>query len=197
MTAQQLSVWASPREASAGPRTRARALTATLLAGAALAFLLPFGTVSCDGETVSFTGVELATFAVEPDPGSADGGLASDIEGRGSALALLALSCAIAGCASAVVRGRGGAFATVGVLALFGALWNSGLADVETHAGFELAVTAFAAAAAARVVARLVARRRRGARVWPYLVAAAPAGVLLLIAAIVVAEAIGSSGSGY
>ena len=45
---------------------RARGLTASLFVAALLAFLLPFGTVSC-GTPVTFTGLELATSQIHGD----------------------------------------------------------------------------------------------------------------------------------
>jgi hypothetical protein len=169
-----------------------------MLVAAALAFLLPFGTVSCDGETVSFTGLELATFSVDSDPTEPDGVLAADVESEGGLLALIALACAIGGAASALLRGRGGGFAVVGVLALLGALSNAGWADeLEIHAGYGLSVTALVAGATIRGVARLVARRRRAERIWPWLLAAVPVGLLMLVAAGVLAELIGTNAGGY
>ena len=69
-----------------------RSLAVALFAAALLAFLLPFGTVSC-GEPVTFTGLELATSTVHGD----DEALVDDIEGQGAFFAILAAISVLAG----------------------------------------------------------------------------------------------------
>ena len=115
--------------------TGRHALTA-LLAAAVLAFLLPFGTVSC-GTPVTFTGLELATAGV---PASSDEGheFASEVESSGSAVALLGLLAAVAGLilAAAAVPGAGVA-AIVGLLAVLLLPWIASYqwASYEVHEG--------------------------------------------------------------
>jgi hypothetical protein len=132
---------------------------AVLFAAAVLAFLLPFGTVSCEGETVSFTGLELATMRVPADPDAAprrDGGLAADVEAEGGPYALLALVLAAGGLVSAVVRARGGGFAFGAALPLLVLLFNVAESepDVDARAGYWLALGSVAGAGALRRVAR-------------------------------------------
>jgi hypothetical protein len=87
-----------------------------MFAAAALAFMLPFGTVSCDGSEVSFTSVELATYQVDADASSAE--LRDDVEWNGW-LALAALAASLAGLAFGVAGRRGGGVcAALGVLAM-------------------------------------------------------------------------------
>src|SRR6185295_7071299 len=78
-----------------------RLISPSLFALAALCFLLPFGTVSCDGAKTSFTGIQLVTHTVpqggpidEPDC-SAD--LSTCIEHETSTAAGLALLAALVG----------------------------------------------------------------------------------------------------
>ena len=154
---------------------RVRRLTSTMLAAAALAFLLPFGTVSCDGEEVSFTGIELATFSVDQDPDEPDGTLVNEVESNGSGIALVALAVAIIGAAVAARRNRGGGYAVGGLVALFlldmqaeAILFGP---DVAYGAGYLLSFASFAAAGLTRLVTRLRARRRVGERIWTWIVA--------------------------
>jgi len=91
-----------------------RGLTATLFAAALLAFLLPFGTVSC-GEPVTFTGLELATGTVHGE----DDSIVADLNSQGRPLALIAGISALVGGALAVAGRRGqGSAALIGLLAL-------------------------------------------------------------------------------
>jgi hypothetical protein len=139
---------------------------AVLFAAAALAFLLPFGTVSCEGETVSFTGLELATMRVPADPApapEADGDLADEVEAEGGSYALLALVLVIGGLVSAVLQGRGGGFAFGAGFALFVLLINVGETepDVNARGGYWVALGSVAGAGAIRGSASLRTRRLR------------------------------------
>ena len=100
-------------------RPPARPQRPVLFLAAALCFLLPFGTVSCEEEPVHATGIELATKSV-PGTGRLDDGepnFAQEVENRGFVPAALALAAALLGfgLALAGVRNRW----TLGV-ALFG-----------------------------------------------------------------------------
>ena len=156
-------------------RRKARVLSATAFAGALLAFTLPFGTVaSCDGEEVRFTGTELATFSVSPDP-NGDGTLDEEIERNGGALALAMLLVAAFGLVGALVarRPRGGLFAIVGLVAaqlLLGAILLTGSAGGEPDIGFGLAFVSLVAAGVVGLVGACRARRRAGRGVWGYAV---------------------------
>ena len=138
---------------------------AVLFATAVLAFLLPFGTVSCQGETVEFTGLELATMRVPADPTpapEADGNLADEVEAEGGPYALLALVLVLGGLVSARVRGRGGGFAFGAALPLLVLLFDVGESDpdVDARAGYWLALGSVAGAGALR---RRVRQKRRQA----------------------------------
>ena len=139
---------------------------AILFAVAALAFLLPFGTVSCGNQTVSFTGLELATMQVRPDPvaqADATGGLAAHVEAKAGAWALLALILAAGGLLSAIALGRGGGFAFGSGFALLVLLLDAATtnADVRVRGGLWLALTSVSGAGAMRAKAALRARRLR------------------------------------
>jgi hypothetical protein len=168
------TVAAAPAVARAGS-VRARRLTSTLLAAAALAFLLPFGTVSCDGEEVSFTGVELATFQVDADERHPGGTLAEDVEQGGSPIALVTLAIALVGAGTVALRGRGGGFAAAGVAGLFVLFAKGSLMidspTVDHGSGYLLAATALAAAGGLRFVVRVIERERAGRNAWPLVVA--------------------------
>lgn len=163
--------------------------SATLFAGIVVAFLLPFATVSCSGEEVTFTGVQLALQQV-PDPQTQDeeGSLAEDVEAESSLSALVALASAATGLALGVAGRRGGGIAAaVGLPAMLVLALNAAttLATVELHAGYPLALLAYVAAAA--VHARGARRRRRAARAAPPRAQsrrrrAAVAGALVLLA---------------
>ena len=137
-----------------------------LLVAATLAFLLPFGTVSCSGETVRFTGVELASRHVQPAVShehDSDGGLAGDVESSGSTIALMALVFAIAGAASATYRGLGGGFSVAALLSLLLLLLDAAFsfADLQIEAGFWLVLCLVVAAVIVRARSRWRARRAR------------------------------------
>ena len=87
------------RGSGSGPRSRA--VSGALFLGIALAFLLPFATVSCDDEDrTTFTGLELATRNVPETPTDVEGAtLSSMIEDSGANAATFVLLCVAAGCA--------------------------------------------------------------------------------------------------
>ena len=153
-------------------KPRSRLTPVTLFAAAALAFMLPFGTVSCDGDEVSFTGVELATYQVDAYASSVD--LRDDVESNGW-LALVALVASLTGLAfGAAGRRGGGVCASIGVLAMQ-LLFVSGvssLATVEARAGYWLALISMGAAGIYLLVVRFHERRRQRTRIWPSVVAA-------------------------
>ena len=136
-------------------------LSPTTFAGIALAFLLPFATVSCD-ESVTFTGVELA-FAQVDEP-TTDTEFDDQIEHEAMLFALAALIAAVAGLVLGLARWRGVAVATwIGTAAILALGWQ-GLetwADVDVHAGYWLALLGYLGLSAAQVIRRR--RRRRAA----------------------------------
>lgn len=142
-----------------------------MFAAAALAFLLPFGTVSCGEETVSFTGVELATYDVaggdEPDS------LAADVEAHGF-YALITLAVALVGAGVAAVWNRGGGYAVTGLCGLYVLAVNPDTLlgpEIEWGPGFVLAGFAFLLAGAARLYVRVEERARTGTSSRPLIIA--------------------------
>lgn len=142
-----------------------RRISTTLFAATILAFLLPFATVSCDADEVSFTGAELATYRV------ANGGeLDEEVESQAGWAAFLVLAAAITGVGLAA-SGRAGA-GTCAAIGLFGMellLWiaASSLATVTLRVGFWLALALAAATAARELVLRLREWRRDSRHPWP------------------------------
>ena len=137
-----------------------------LLVAAALAFLLPFGTVSCDEKTVRFTGLELATRHVEPDPterNDPDGGLAGKVEGDAGTFALMALVLALFGAGSAAWRSRGGGFATASAVSLLYLVLDAetSMVQIEIGAGYGLALLGVLTAGILRLRSRRRVRRAR------------------------------------
>lgn len=140
-----------------------RRLSPALFALILVAFLLPFATVSCGGET-TFTGAELATWTV-PKGGpvgesECDADIADCVEGRGSLPADIVLVAALCGLVlglSRVRRGEGWCVA-VGLVAT---LWIGAQAlvplgpDVTFHSGYWLILGAFLWLAALHVTRRL------------------------------------------
>jgi hypothetical protein len=173
-----------------------RRISATAFACTALAFTLPFGTVSsCDGEEVTFTGAELATFTVPPDESTSSGTLHTEIERNGGALALVVLLAAVLGFVAALARKRrGGICASLGLVVaqLLGmAILLTGTAGGMVDAGYGLALLSLAVAGVVHLVAALRARRRSGRRVWSYAVgqcclALSPSLAVVLLIAIAV-----------
>jgi hypothetical protein len=149
--------------ASSKPAGPTRVVPTVLFAVALLAFLLPFGTVSC-GTPVSFTGVELATGTVTGD----DATIVDQVNSTAPLPALFALLCSASGLALAIAGMRGqGTTAVAGLLALLLLPWLSGLAELDVHGGYFLAVAALAGVGGWRC--RILIRRWRRARlrVWP------------------------------
>jgi len=139
---------------------------AMLLAAASLAFFLPFGTVSCDGQVVHFTGMQLATQRVPPDPDRPNrfgAPLEEDVEADAATYALMALVFAIGGIASVAWRGLGGGFAVASLLSLVVLLLDAGMsmADVRIEAGYWLALGFVLTAVILRGRSRWRARRAR------------------------------------
>jgi hypothetical protein len=131
-------------------------LSPSLFALVALCFFLPFATVSCDGATTSFTGVQLVTHTVphggfvhEGTDCSADISVCAERDGAGTAtvalaMALLGVLLGFLG----IVRGPGWC-AAIGAAALvklsFAGGWFLG-PDIYFHSGYDLALLLFAVA---------------------------------------------------
>ena len=148
-----------------------RRVTSTLFAAAALAFFLPFGTVSCGAEEVTVSGVELATYTV--DGAEREGSLAADVEAHG-VMALLALVFALVGTGVALLGDRGGGWAIAGLAALFLLAFNGDTIlgpEIEYGPGYVLAVVGLAAAGLVRFGIRVYEREQRGERTWTWIVA--------------------------
>lgn len=151
---------------------RPRLFSGTAFVGVVLAFLLPFGSVSsCGGETVRFTGIQLATAQVPADESVEGGTLDLDVEGDATVLAFVTLSAAIIGLALAIGGCVGGGVcAGAGLLGLQLTLavglvaWN----DFELYEGFGLSLLAFMVAGLTHLVVAVRARRRAGRRWWTY-----------------------------
>jgi len=139
---------------------------ALLLTAASLAFFLPFGTVACDGEVVHFTGMELATRQVPPDPDSRNAPgdrLDDEVEADAGTYALMALVFAIVGVGAVTWRGLGGGFAVASLLSLVLLLLDAGvsMADVQIEGGYWLALALLFGAVTIRGRSRWRARRER------------------------------------
>jgi hypothetical protein len=150
-----------------------RSIAGTAFAGVLLALLLPFGSVySCDtGEEVRFTGIQLATAQVPPDPANA-GDLNSKVERDATLLALSVLVAAVVGIGLALVGRPGGGYcAAAGLLSLQVFLWVGLVAwegTFDVYEGFGLAFASFALAGVVHLAANMRIRRRAGARAWTY-----------------------------
>lgn len=127
-----------------------RKVSPALFVAILVAFALPFGTVSCEGPPVEFTGYELATGRVKQTtpPAKTDDGksLPGEIERQGSAMAFLMLASAVVGLGLGIAGLRGAGFAVV--FGLFGtvALWAKVVdldSGAEQKSGFELATCLF------------------------------------------------------
>jgi hypothetical protein len=144
------------------------ALSPVIYAGILLAFLLPFATVSCDDEAVTFTGVELAFGQVEePAPGST---LDDEIEDDAGVFAFAAVAAAVVGLALGVARRRGaGVAAGLGTAAtlLLGSRASQLLGPtVDVHVGYLLALVGYFCLSLGHFVA-WIRRWRAGRRTRP------------------------------
>ena len=127
-----------------------RKFSPALFAAILVAFAMPFGTVSCDGPPVEFTGYELATWRVQQTtpPAKTDDGesLPAIIERRGSAMAFVMLVSAVAGLALGIAGHRGAGFAVLAGLVSSLVLWGE-VVDLDNgadpEAGFMLATVLF------------------------------------------------------
>lgn len=143
-----------------------RRFSPVLFAAILVAFALPFGTVSCEGPPVEFTGYELATWHVQQTtpPATTDDGesLPGAIESQGSAMALLMLVSAAAGLALGLAGRRGAGLAVLaglfGTVLLWGKVFdiNSG---AEQESGFVVVTCLFLVLAFWHAL--LAVRRRR------------------------------------
>jgi hypothetical protein len=150
------------------PRRRlvSRKVSPAIFVAILVAFALPFGTVSCEGPAVEFTGYELATWQVQQTtpPAVTDDGrsLPETIESQASAIAFLMLVSVLTGLVLGIAGRRGAGFATLGGL-FFGALLWSRVFDIDSGAeprgGFELATLLLIALAFWHAV--LAIRRRQ------------------------------------
>lgn len=128
-----------------------RCVSPAMFAVILIAFALPFGTVSCEGPPVSFTGYELATWRVQQTspPATTDDGksLPGEVERRSSLVTLIMLASAIVGLALGLANRFGaGIAATTGITTtalLWGRMGELFSADVEPRIGFKLATGAY------------------------------------------------------
>lgn len=127
-----------------------RRISPALFAAILVAFATPFGTVSCQGPEVEFTGYELATWRVQQTtpPAKTDDGesLPEAIESEASAITLLMLLSAVAGLALGLAGRRGAGFAVAGGLVCALALWSKVLdinSGADPRGGFALATLLF------------------------------------------------------
>jgi hypothetical protein len=130
-----------------------RWLSPSLFALAALCFLLPFATVSCEDTRTTFTGIELVTRTV-PRGGVLQGrpdcstDLSVCVEHAAAGTATVALAAALAGLLLGVLGiGRGpGWCALVGLGAVAALPFEGGAfgPQVTTHSGYDLALLLFA-----------------------------------------------------
>jgi hypothetical protein len=132
------------------PSTSRRWLSPTLFALIALAFMLPFATVSCDGAKTTFTGVQLVTHTV-PDGGVVDEPpdcsthIGTCVEHASSNTATVALVMAIVGLVLGlfgIARGPGWC-ALVGFAAMAWLPVEGGMSDVTLRSGWQLAFFGF------------------------------------------------------
>ena len=144
-----------------------RSVSLVLFALILVAFALPFGTVSCQGPPVKFTGYQLATWRVPETtpPATTDDGksLPAEIERTSSGLTLIMLLSAVMGLALGLASHRGGGVTVaIGLTAtalLCGRVGDLFSADVEPGLGFKLATGLYAALAAWHVALRLLRHR--------------------------------------
>jgi hypothetical protein len=147
-------------------------------------FFLPFATVSCGSQSVTFTGAELAVGAV-PDSGSGD--LNEEVESGGQFYALLALTLVLAAAVAAAYRSPSRAaflLSELGFLVLCWLYVEAGLelAEIDVHAGYLLALALLLASMGAHGAAM------RGRGLWAAITAGIPGmvhpAVFLIVALI-------------
>jgi hypothetical protein len=138
-----------------------RATSPIVFAGVALAFFLPFATVSCD-ESVTFTGAELAFGQVEePSPQST---FDDEIESESTAPALVAFLAAIAGLVLGVARCPGAGVASgIGTVAMIvlGANADPLFGTVDVHVGYALALLGYLTLSVGHLAAWILRRRAK------------------------------------
>jgi len=114
-----------------------RKVSPALFVAILVAFAMPFGTVSCEGPPVEFTGYELASWRVQQTtpPAMTDDGesLPAVIERKGSAMAFVMLVSVVLGLVLGLAGRRGAGIASA--IALVGAfvLWVQAL-DINNGA---------------------------------------------------------------
>jgi hypothetical protein len=154
--------------------TTRRLLSPTLFAVIALAFFLPFATVSCDGATTHTTGIQLVTHTV-PHGGTLDAGedcqgyIGQCVEHKASNTATVAFVAALLGLVLGllgIVRGPGWC-ALVGFGAMVLMPFQGMFADISLEAGWVIAFFGFQAAGIGHAVwaVRRGRRRRREKKV--------------------------------
>ena len=123
-----------------------RKVSPALFAAILVTFALPFGTVSCDGPPVEFTGYELATWRVQQTapPAKTDDGesLPEAVEREASAITLIMLLTAVAGLVLGLAGRVGAGFTVAGGLICALVLWSKILdinSGADPRAGFALA----------------------------------------------------------
>ena len=156
-------------EGAARPRRPlvSRRVSPLLFAAIIAAFALPFGTVSCEGPPVTFTGYQLATWRVQQTtpPATTDDGksLSAAIESSSSLLALIMLACAVVGLVLGFAHRLGAGFAAATGLTVTTLLWlrvsEVFSANVQPRIGFELATCFYVLLAVWHVALRLLRRR--------------------------------------
>jgi hypothetical protein len=143
-------------------------LSPTLFAVIALAFFLPFATVSCDGRTTHTTGIQLVTHTVPHGgkldlPGDCEGDIGQCVEHKASATATVAFAAALLGLVLGllgIVRGPGWC-ALVGSVAVFILPFEGLFADISLEAGWVIAFFGFLAAGIVHAVWAVQRGRRR------------------------------------
>ena len=162
-----------------------RALSPALLVLVLGCFFLPFATVSCGAEHVSFTGAELAAGAV---PDSGPDSIGDEVEAGGQFFALLALGSVLAAAVLAALRSPSGPAFLLSELAFLALCWlyvqaALSLADeVDLQVGYLLALALLLASMC------LHAPALRGRGLWAAVAAGVPGmlhPVVLLVAVIV------------
>jgi hypothetical protein len=144
-----------------------RRVSPILFATILIAFALPFGTVSCEGPPVKFTGYALATWQVQQTspPATTDDGasLPQAIEHSASFWALLMLLAAVTGLAFGLAGRRGAGFAVtaglVGVVALAAQPLDMSAPEIDYEVGFQIAALVYSALALWHI--GFAVRRRR------------------------------------